>query len=118
MNNKLKAYYDLEIILVLSGKVKEYLQDTIDYKDINNELFQDSVIEFKETIIEKSDPLFNKIIHSITEKIIGVDTQNFDYAARMRDEELNILSEIIDTEIEEMFFVIYKNVGYYLVYVN
>ena len=78
--------------------------------------FVESVSDLQELSIEKYETTYNNLNYIRIEKSIEIGNQDFENAAIMRDRELNILSEIINKEIVEMFFVTYRNVGYYLVY--
>jgi hypothetical protein len=108
----------LDKIVVMSGELKYYLADELDRDRMNLDQFTESVFDLHEFHIENNNHYFKELHYTRTEKIIGINTQNFEYAASVRDKELNILYEIIDNDIAEMFFVTYKNIGYYLVYVN
>ena len=116
MDKELKTYYQLEKIVFLTGKLKPYLKDLVDTKNMTIEQFKDSVTELKEVVFLKEDSKFQKLIHTITEKKIGIRTQNFEYAASMRDKENELLCEIAGGDFNRMSILFLQNVGYYLIY--
>lgn len=118
MNNHINAIYDIEKIIVVSGKLKGYLHDLVDYNNMNLDQFTDSIVESKEIVIENNNPLFNKIKQSIIEKIIGIQGHNFKYATSMREKECCFISSFTNANISRMFFHFSNTTGYYLVYEN
>jgi hypothetical protein len=118
INKELSIYKKLDNIVVISGWLKYYLEDELDRERMNVDQFTESVYDLHEFIIENNNQYFEDLNCARFEKLIGINTQNFEFAASKRDSELNILSEIVDNKIIEMFFLTFKNVGYYLVYVN
>ena len=118
LNKELSIFQKLDKLVVISGKLKYFLEGELDRERMNVDQFTESVIDLHEFIIENNNQYFEDLNCTRFEKLIGINTQNFEFAASKRDAELNILSEIVDNEIIEIFFITYKNVGYYLVYVN
>ena len=118
LNKELSIFQKLDKLVVISGKLKYFLEGELDRERMNVDQFTESVIDLHEFIIENNNQYFEDLNCTRFEKLIGINTQNFEFAASKRDAELNILSEIVDNEIIEIFFITYKNVGYYLVYVS
>ena len=118
LNKELSIFQKLENIVVISGKLKYFLEDELDRERMNVDKFTESVYDLHEFLIENNNQYFEDLNCTRIEKLIGINTQNFEFAASKRDSELNILSEIVHNKILELFFLTYKNVGYYLVYVN
>lgn len=118
MNDHIQAFYELEKIVIYSGKIKEYLKDIIDTKSLSFEQFRDSVIKLNENVLERDHVLFKKIMVASTEKILSIREQNFEYATAMRVAEWNALEEVAQAGISKLFFKMNNNIGYYFLYTN
>ncbi len=118
INGELIEVYNPDKIIVISGKLKYYLADLIDRDNMTVDQFTESIFDMREIQIENKTQNFINLNRARTQKTIGANVQNFEYAGYMRNCEWEILSEIVENNIAEVFFITLKNVGYYLVYVN
>lgn len=109
---------DQEKIVIISGKLKYYLADLLDRDNMTLDQFTESISDMSEVTVERNMTYFHSLNHVRSQKSIGVHTQKFEYAASMKGHEWNIISGIVNKEIVDLFFISYKNIGYYLVYIK
>jgi hypothetical protein len=109
---------ELNEIIVIFGKLKIYLVDLHDKKNLTVDQFLARIDDAQEFKINKGMQYFNDLNQARVEKTIGIKMQKFDYAASMRERECKILSEIVNNNLTDVYFRVINNIGYYLVYFN